>query len=94
MVGAGFVGIEMAEAFRERGMAVTVLDATEGPMTMLDPDMSMLLAEQMVAEGITCSFNQRVRAIDGRRPRCSGGHRDRQIPGRCGGDGRGDTTEH
>ncbi len=64
IIGAGFVGIEMAEAFRSRGMSVTVLDAADAPMPSLDHDMSELLADKMMAEGITCSFGQRVLGIE------------------------------
>ena len=64
IIGAGFVGIEMAEAFRSRGMSVTVLDAADAPMPSLDQDMSALLADRMVAQGITCSFGQRVQGIE------------------------------
>ena len=39
VVGAGYIGLEMAEALVQRGVQVTVVEATEQPMSTLDPDM-------------------------------------------------------
>ena len=50
VVGAGYIGIEMAEAMQSRGLEVTILDIAEQPMRTLDPDMGELIADEM--EGI------------------------------------------
>jgi NADPH-dependent 2,4-dienoyl-CoA reductase/sulfur reductase-like enzyme len=47
VVGAGYIGIEMAEALVSRGLAVTVLEKGPQPMSTLDEDMGALLAEAM-----------------------------------------------
>ncbi len=39
VIGAGYVGLETAESISARGIAVTVVDQAETPMTTLDPDM-------------------------------------------------------
>lgn len=52
VVGGGYVGIEMAEAMKRRGFAVTLVDAAPEPMSSLDPDMGQLVREAMVAMGI------------------------------------------
>jgi NADPH-dependent 2,4-dienoyl-CoA reductase/sulfur reductase-like enzyme len=39
VVGAGYIGLEVAEAMAERGMAVTIVDQSKTPMNTLDPDM-------------------------------------------------------
>jgi NADPH-dependent 2,4-dienoyl-CoA reductase/sulfur reductase-like enzyme len=39
VIGAGYIGLEIAEAMAERGLAVTIVDQAEAPMTTLDPDM-------------------------------------------------------
>jgi NADPH-dependent 2,4-dienoyl-CoA reductase/sulfur reductase-like enzyme len=39
VVGAGYIGLEVAEALAERGLSVTIVDQAETPMTTLDPDM-------------------------------------------------------
>ncbi|MEN3586125.1 FAD-dependent oxidoreductase [Streptomyces sp. ZYX-F-203] len=53
VVGAGYIGVEMAEALLRRGHRVTVLDRGEEPMSTLDPDMGRLVGEAMRGMGIT-----------------------------------------
>lgn len=64
VVGAGFIGIEMAEAFTQRGLDVTVVDLADAPMTSLDPEMSALLAECLLVSGVEGAFGQRVQGIE------------------------------
>ena len=52
VVGAGYIGIEMAEALVRRGLSVTVVDRGEEPMNTLDPDMGRLVHEAMEGMGI------------------------------------------
>ncbi|MET9507853.1 FAD-dependent oxidoreductase [Streptomyces flavidovirens] len=53
VVGAGYIGVEMAEALVGRGYEVTVLNRGEQPMATLDPDMGRLVHEAMNGMGIT-----------------------------------------
>ncbi|MDQ1247642.1 MAG: hypothetical protein QG597_2013 [Actinomycetota bacterium] len=64
VVGAGFIGIEMAEAFLDRGIAVTVIDQATHPMVSFDPDMGAVLAESMADQGVACAFGQAVREVE------------------------------
>ncbi|UQX03599.1 FAD-dependent oxidoreductase [Streptomyces sp. RerS4] len=52
VVGAGYIGVEMAEALVERGFEVTVLNRGEQPMSTLDPDMGGLVHSAMNRMGI------------------------------------------
>ena len=53
VVGAGYIGLEMAEAFVRRGCAtVTVVERGNEVMGTLDPDMGALVAEAMRRFGI------------------------------------------
>jgi NADPH-dependent 2,4-dienoyl-CoA reductase/sulfur reductase-like enzyme len=52
VVGAGYIGIEMAEAMVRRGLSVTVVDRGEEPMSTLDPDMGRLVHKAMEGMGI------------------------------------------
>jgi NADPH-dependent 2,4-dienoyl-CoA reductase/sulfur reductase-like enzyme len=52
VVGAGYIGIEMAEAMVRHGLSVTVVDQAEEPMTTLDPDMGRLVHKAMEGMGI------------------------------------------
>ncbi|RDG33250.1 FAD-dependent oxidoreductase [Streptomyces corynorhini] len=53
VVGAGYIGVEMAEALLKRGYEVTVVHRGEQPMSTLDPDMGRLVHEAMDGMGIT-----------------------------------------
>ncbi|MFD7701134.1 FAD-dependent oxidoreductase [Streptomyces caelestis] len=53
VVGAGYIGVEMAEAMIRRGYEVTVVNRGEEPMATLDPDMGRLVREAMEGMGIT-----------------------------------------
>ena len=64
VIGAGYVGIEMAEAFLDRDLSVTVIDVADTPMTSLDPDFGQLLAERMRAQGIQLVLGSAVREIE------------------------------
>ncbi|MFF4081041.1 FAD-dependent oxidoreductase [Streptomyces sp. NPDC001777] len=63
VVGAGYIGVEMAEALLKRGFEVTVLNRGEQPMATLDPDMGRLVHEAMDGMGITTVGRAEVTAI-------------------------------
>jgi pyruvate/2-oxoglutarate dehydrogenase complex dihydrolipoamide dehydrogenase (E3) component len=52
VVGAGPVGLEMAQAFRRLGSEVTVLEANE-PLAMDDPEAVAIVLSQLEREGVT-----------------------------------------
>lgn len=53
IVGAGYIGLEMAEALVRRGLSVTVIDRGQQPMSVVDEDMGALIAQAVRALGIT-----------------------------------------
>lgn len=53
VVGAGYIGVEMAEALINRGYEVTVVNRGKEPMSTLDPDMGRLVHTAMEGLGIT-----------------------------------------
>ncbi|MFF7971039.1 FAD-dependent oxidoreductase [Streptomyces sp. NPDC007905] len=53
VVGAGYIGVEMAEALIKRGFEVTVVNRGKEPMSTLDPDMGRLVHRAMEGLGIT-----------------------------------------
>ncbi|GAA2965008.1 FAD-dependent oxidoreductase [Streptomyces enissocaesilis] len=63
VVGAGYIGVEMAEALVGRGYEVTVLNRGEQPMSTLDPDMGRLVHEAMNGMGITTVSGAEVTKI-------------------------------
>jgi NADPH-dependent 2,4-dienoyl-CoA reductase/sulfur reductase-like enzyme len=63
VVGSGYIGLELAEAFAGRGASVVVVDAGEEVMNTLDPDMGALVARAMRDMGITVRTGEAVEAI-------------------------------
>ncbi|GFH68329.1 flavoprotein oxidoreductase [Streptomyces gougerotii] len=52
VVGAGYIGVEMAEALLRRDYQVTLLNRAPEPMTTLDPDMGELVHEAVTGLGV------------------------------------------
>ncbi len=52
VIGAGFVGLETAENLAHRGIATTVVEAADQVLLPLDPEMAVLVAAELVAQGV------------------------------------------
>ncbi|MCX4578202.1 FAD-dependent oxidoreductase [Streptomyces sp. NBC_01571] len=63
VVGAGYIGVEMAEALINRGYEVTVVNRGAEPMATLDPDMGRLVRRAMSGLGITMVDDAAVTGI-------------------------------
>ncbi len=63
VVGAGYIGIEMAEAMLHRGVEVTLICADPTPMTTLDPDMGALIADAVRGLGIDLHLGEHARSF-------------------------------
>ncbi|GHF01656.1 flavoprotein oxidoreductase [Streptomyces longispororuber] len=63
VVGAGYIGLEMAEALLRRGYEVTVVNRGEQPMSTLDPDMGRLVDAAMSGMGVTMVNDTEVTAV-------------------------------
>ncbi|MGW6421029.1 FAD-dependent oxidoreductase, partial [Streptomyces sp. NPDC055055] len=63
VVGAGYIGVEMAEALLARDYEVTVLTRGEQPMATLDPDMGRLVHRAMDGLGIRTVASAEVTKI-------------------------------
>ncbi|GLZ45035.1 flavoprotein oxidoreductase [Actinomycetospora sp. NBRC 106375] len=64
VVGAGYIGVEMAEAMVSRGLETTILDMAPEPFTQVDPDMGALIREAMEGMGITVRTGTSVDGFD------------------------------
>ncbi|HEX5095462.1 MAG TPA: FAD-dependent oxidoreductase, partial [Acidimicrobiia bacterium] len=64
VVGSGYVGLEMAEALKLRGLPVTIVDQGPQPMSTLDPDMGALVAATIRDEGITLRTDTEVEGFE------------------------------
>jgi NADPH-dependent 2,4-dienoyl-CoA reductase/sulfur reductase-like enzyme len=64
VVGAGYIGLEMAEAFMLRGLEVTVVERLDQPMATLDADMAAELADQIRGLGIDLRLGVSVNGFE------------------------------
>ncbi|OBA05291.1 CoA-disulfide reductase [Paenibacillus polymyxa] len=64
VIGAGFVGLEMAENLRERGLAVTVIDMGQQVLNPLDPEMAKLVEQHMKLNGVEMRLEEGVAAFE------------------------------
>ncbi|MGI8697398.1 MAG: FAD-dependent oxidoreductase [Mycobacteriales bacterium] len=65
VVGAGYIGLELAEALVRRGLQVTVVEAAEQPMSTVDPDIGARIADVVRGIGIDLRLGEPVKAIEG-----------------------------
>ena len=52
VIGAGFIGLEMAENLVAQGIDVTIVEATPQVLPPLDPEMAILVRDELVAHGV------------------------------------------
>lgn len=52
VIGGGYIGLEMAEALRLRGMEVTVVEAASRLLPSFDPTVGAVAGEHLVAKGV------------------------------------------
>lgn len=64
IVGAGYVGLELAEAMCAWGVRVTVVDRGLAPMASLDPDMGDMLTAAMRRSGMSLQLGQAVTGFE------------------------------
>lgn len=63
VIGAGFIGIEMAENLRHRGLEVTVVELSPQVLPPLDPELAALVTDELLANGVAVLLETQVRAI-------------------------------
>jgi len=64
IVGAGYVGLEMAEAFTVRGLRVTQLQRGSEVLSTLDPELGALVREEIEAHGVEVVTDTTVTGIE------------------------------
>jgi NADPH-dependent 2,4-dienoyl-CoA reductase/sulfur reductase-like enzyme/rhodanese-related sulfurtransferase len=64
VVGGGYIGLEMAEQLKRRGLAVTVVEAMPQVMTPLDPEMAAWLHLELQAHGVALHLGDPVAAFE------------------------------
>src|SRR3954463_4747357 len=83
VVGGGYIGLEIAEACRVRGLDVTVVDMSATPVGTFDPDIGSFIADAVRGEGGAVVFSDGAAGGDGRpdgRPRAVVTASGRELP--------------
>lgn len=77
VVGGGFIGLEMAEAFRKRGLATTVVELLPSVMAVMDPEFGAQISQELTGHGVTVLTGVGVKAVlpDERQVELSDGRR-------------------
>ena len=57
VIGGGFIGLEMVENLVHRGIATTLVEASAQVLAPLDPEMSILVAEELRKHGVDVRLN-------------------------------------
>ncbi|MGB8454969.1 MAG: FAD-dependent oxidoreductase [Anaerocolumna sp.] len=66
VVGAGYIGVELAEAFKRCGKSVTVIDCVDTCLSgYYDPEFTAGMKENLEKNGITLAFNEMVQKLEG-----------------------------
>jgi NADPH-dependent 2,4-dienoyl-CoA reductase/sulfur reductase-like enzyme len=72
IVGGGYIGLEMAEAFRTLDLPVTIVEMAPQLMVNLDPDMSALVLAEVERHGVQVLLNDGL-------VRCEGAERVEKV---------------
>jgi NADPH-dependent 2,4-dienoyl-CoA reductase/sulfur reductase-like enzyme/rhodanese-related sulfurtransferase len=56
IIGAGFIGLEVAESLKHRGIAVDVIEMMDQVLPPLDPDMAHMVASHLKEKGVSLTL--------------------------------------
>lgn len=66
VVGAGYIGLEMVEAFHARGLQTTLIEASDKVMSTLDGRLRDRVIQELQGRGVEIIFGEKVSAFEGR----------------------------
>jgi NADPH-dependent 2,4-dienoyl-CoA reductase/sulfur reductase-like enzyme/peroxiredoxin family protein/rhodanese-related sulfurtransferase/TusA-related sulfurtransferase len=64
VIGAGFIGLEMAENLRARGAFVTIVEALDQVMNVIDSEMAAIVHQHIKAKGVELYLSDSVTAFE------------------------------
>lgn len=64
VIGGGFIGIEMAENLRERGVEVTLVEAAPHLLTPFDSEMAAIVEKELNENGVSLILNNGVKSFE------------------------------
>jgi len=78
VLGGGYVGLELAQALRRFGAAVTLIERSRQIAAAEDPDIAQGILEELASEGIEVLLDTRMREVEG-----LSGHNVRAVVENC-----------
>ncbi|WP_371371847.1 CoA-disulfide reductase [Sporomusa aerivorans] len=63
VIGGGFIGVEMAENLRERGLEVTLVEAAPHILPPFDTDMAVVVEQELENHGVKLLLNDGVKSF-------------------------------
>jgi NADPH-dependent 2,4-dienoyl-CoA reductase/sulfur reductase-like enzyme len=60
IVGGGYIGVEMAEAFVQIGKKVTIVEMLPHVLANLDPEMSKIIEDEFLEKGVSLRLGEKV----------------------------------
>jgi NADPH-dependent 2,4-dienoyl-CoA reductase/sulfur reductase-like enzyme len=64
IIGGGYIGMEMADAFTRRGLSVTVVEHASSVLKTVDPSFGTLVSNELQRHGVRVETDVRVERID------------------------------
>ena len=64
VIGAGFIGLEMAENLVRQGIDATIIEAAPQVLPPLDPELAILVADELVNHGVHVEVGATVASVD------------------------------
>jgi NADPH-dependent 2,4-dienoyl-CoA reductase/sulfur reductase-like enzyme/rhodanese-related sulfurtransferase len=64
VIGAGFIGLEMAENLVAQGIDVTVIEAARQVLPPLDPELAILVEDELLAHGVHVETGATVASVE------------------------------
>ena len=64
VIGAGFIGLEMVENLVGQGIQVTLVEATPQVLPPLDPELAIIVADELVVHGVDVETGATVASIE------------------------------
>jgi NADPH-dependent 2,4-dienoyl-CoA reductase/sulfur reductase-like enzyme/peroxiredoxin family protein/TusA-related sulfurtransferase/rhodanese-related sulfurtransferase len=65
VVGAGFIGLELVENFRHRGLDVSLVEMLDHVMPRMDREMTQPLLQELLLHGVKVYLDETAQAIEG-----------------------------
>lgn len=66
IVGGGYIGMEMCEAFRKRGLRVSVIEKTDRALGSMDSEITEIVEKKIAAEGVELYKETSVTGFEGK----------------------------